>query len=258
MSDPLQDQEEEIQALQAIYPNELTVVCKTAGDVRFSIEIKCEEDESQTEPQFSIALDFTLPKEYPNEVPAIRIRSTCDDVLPSDVDELRNILSEEAQSMLGMVMTFTLVSTALEWLNKLKDTDGIRRKEAAERAKRELEEAERKKFEGTRVTVESFMKWKMQFDQEMALLAKEQERVEASNGPKKLTGRELFERDKSLNESDLKFIEEDKDVSYDLSGVKVDTKLFENLDDLDLEDDDDEYDPSNDLDDDDDDDDEDD
>ena len=254
MCDPAEDQEQEIQALQAIYPNELTVVSRNPRDVRFSIAIKCEPGESSEETDFSIAIDFTLPPAYPNEVPAIRVRSTCDDVLPSDTEELKQLLEKEAQQNLGMVMTFILVSSALEWLNKLKDNYSTRRQEEAERLKKEIEEAERKKFEGTRVTVESFMKWKMQFDQEMSLLSKQQVDSETTEGgPKKLTGRELFEKDKSLNESDLKFIEDDKDISYDLSGVKVDTKLFEDLDELDIEDDDDEdYDPEKDLDDDDD------
>lgn len=252
MCDPVEEQEQEIQALQAIYPNELTIVSISSGDVRFTIDIKCETSDGDTnEPDFSIALDFTLPPSYPNEVPAIRVRSTCDVVFSTDADNLKKILDEESEKNLGMVMTFTLVSSALEWLNKLKDDDIVRRKEAADKAKRELEEAERKKFEGTRVTVESFMRWKMQFDQEMSLLAKKQQESEPSDGPKKLTGRELFEKDKSLNESDLKFIEEDKDISYDITGVKVDTKLFEDLDDLDIEDEDDEdYDPEKDLDDD--------
>ncbi|XP_066972342.1 RWD domain-containing protein 1-like [Macrobrachium rosenbergii] len=47
---------------------------------------------------------------------------------------------------------------------------------------------------------------------------------------KKLTGRELFMRDKTLNESDLSFLGEGE------SEVTVDESLFQDLDDLDLED----------------------
>lgn len=53
------------------------------------------------------------------------------------------------------------------------------------------------------MTVESFLRWKFNFEEDMGLLKKRNE--EEKN--KKLTGRELFMTDKSLNESDLKFLE---------------------------------------------------
>lgn len=62
-----------------------------------------------------------------------------------------------------------------------------------------------KKFEGTRVTVESFFIWKQAFDEEMGYVFKKEK-----DKNKKLTGRELFMIDKSLIESDLKFLEDGK------------------------------------------------
>lgn len=62
-----------------------------------------------------------------------------------------------------------------------------------------------KRFEGTRVTVETFWKWKTRFEDEMGI-AKKREYNDREG--KKLTGRELFLQDKSLNESDLKFLED--------------------------------------------------
>jgi hypothetical protein len=94
---------------------------------------------------------------------------------------------------------------------------------------------ERKKFEGTRVTVESFMAWRSKFEAEMDRLNKKEmaNKLELS---KKLTGRQLFETNKSLIESDLQFLDESvDDVDFD---VKVDESLFQDLDDLDLEEDD--------------------
>lgn len=46
---------------------------------------------------------------------------------------------------------------------------------------------------------------------------------------KRLTGKQLFEQDSTLNESDIKFLTSDP-------GVKVDESLFQDLDDLDLDD----------------------
>jgi len=48
------------------------------------------------------------------------------------------------------------------------------------------------------------LRWKYNFEEELGVLKKRNE--EEKN--KKLTGRELFMTDKSLNESDLKFLEE--------------------------------------------------
>ena len=122
-------------------------------------------------------------------------------------------------------MVFTLVTSASEWLSRRVEGDAQRRQAAEAQRKQELEEAENRKFEGTRVTVESFMKWKLLFDEEMSETLKLKKHGDKSGG--KLTGRELFEKDHTLNESDLQFMEEDKDISYDDAGVKVDTSLFD-------------------------------
>ena len=50
------------------------------------------------------------------------------------------------------------------------------------------------------------MTWKAKFDAEMASLKSHKEREE--EGKRKLTGRELFMTDKTLNESDLTFLGE--------------------------------------------------
>lgn len=68
------------------------------------------------------------------------------------------------------------------------------------------------------------MKWKVKFEEEMGI-AKKREIIEKEG--KKLTGRELFIKDKTLNESDLKFLED--------GDVKVNEALFEDVENLDLD-----------------------
>ena len=132
-----------------------------------------------------------------------------------------------------------------------------------ERKLREFEEGERKKFEGknlikkfnwkiypnsfywflfliiqkgTKVTLDNFMEWKRKYHEEIGKA--EKERLALEKNKLKLTGRQLFERDASLANSDLQFIGKDEDV------VAVDESLFQDLDDLDLDDEDDsEFDP---------------
>jgi hypothetical protein len=105
---------------------------------------------------------------------------------------------------LGMVMIFTLASAALEWLNERCDAARHEKAKEAERLEREREEEEHRRFEGTRVSVETFMKWKLAFEQEFFA----QKRAKLDAASKKLTGKEMFLTDKTLNESDLKFLEE--------------------------------------------------
>lgn len=59
-----------------------------------------------------------------------------------------------------------------------------------------------------------------------------QKKEKASQEAKKLTGKELFLRDTTLNESDLKFLLE---AGESLENVKIDESLFQNLGDLELE-----------------------
>lgn len=128
-------------------------------------------------------------------------------------------------------MIFSLVSSAQEWLNQRWDDAKRQKEEEAERKKVEFEEAERKKFEGTRVTVETFLKWRNEFEQDMGIAAR---REKISTGGK-LTGKELFLTDVTLIESDIKFLLEAGDS---IENVKIDESLFQNIDDLELDDDD--------------------
>lgn len=68
-----------------------------------------------------------------------------------------------------------------------------------------------KRFEGTRVTVESFLSWKEKFDEEMGYTKR---RELADREGKKLTGKELFMTDKTLDQSDLKFLDDGKMFNF--------------------------------------------
>jgi hypothetical protein len=146
-----------------------------------------------------------------------------------------------------MPVIFTLASHLSEQLSIQSENRQTRYRENIERKQREEEEAEQKRFLGTCVTVESFIKWKVQFDAEQSELIKT---VKVDEGDmKKLTGRQLFEKDRSLYDSDIKFISGEGRSFYNrvdycelirlsLGGevVEVDESLFEDMLDLDLDD----------------------
>ncbi|XP_060519455.1 RWD domain-containing protein 1 [Cylas formicarius] len=228
-----EEQTGELEALESIYYGDFVVISN--APIKFSIPIKTEEYDTDISSGLSCDLVITYTPKYPEEAPIIEIEN------PTNFDngyksELLKYLQEQVQENLGMVMVFTLVSSAQERLNVKYDEIKKDREEKEARKIKEEEEAERKRFEGTRVTIESFLKWKQQFEEEMGI---DKKRELAEKEGRKLTGRELFMTDNTLNESDLKFLDE-------IDRVKVDESLFQDLDDLDLDDEDDEdFDPNN-------------
>ncbi|CAG8720372.1 166_t:CDS:2, partial [Dentiscutata heterogama] len=131
-----------------------------------------------------------------------------------------------------MAMVFTLLSFLKDSLTTFVIERQEQRKKAEEDRIRKEIEAENAKFQGTKVTVASFLEWKENFEREMtekekatkslALLKKEEIRKN------KLTGRQLFEQDEAFANSDATFIEE--------GDVTVDISLFEREVDIESED----------------------
>ena len=85
-----------------------------------------------------------------------------------------------------MAMIFTLVSAAQEKLNEFVDKLKNRKEEEQLRKEREAEEAEKNKFTGTPVTLETFLAWRRAFEQETLQSGKNKEQ----NFKGKLTGKE--------------------------------------------------------------------
>ncbi|CAH2241893.1 RWD domain-containing protein 1 [Pararge aegeria] len=220
------EQTSEVEALDSIYYGDMQIL-QSAPMHKFSIPIKSEGyDDGEG---LACELVFTYTAKYPEELPLLEINTdeSFDEMV--DRNELYRHLIEQADENKGMVMVFTLVSAGQEWLNEKWDSIQREREEEVLAKKKADEEAEMKRFEGTRVTVESFLAWRKQFENEMGIPAKREKEGKDKN---KLTGKELFLRDTTLNESDLKFLE-------DGDAVKVDESLFQDLDDLELSDEDD-------------------
>ncbi|KAG6457469.1 RWD domain-containing protein 1 [Manduca sexta] len=221
------EQVSEVEALDSIYYGDMQIL-ETEPVHKFSIPIKSEGFDDGD--GLACQLVFTYTPKYPDDMVQIEIENeeNFDNIV--DKEELLTHLIEQGKENLGMVMVFTLVSAGQEWLNEKWDKVKKDREEQILAKQKADEEAELKRFEGTRVTVESFLAWRKQFEIDMGIPAKREREAKDKN---KLTGKELFLRDTTLNESDLKFLE-------DGDAVKVDESLFQDLDDLDLTDEDDE------------------
>ncbi|XP_036265958.1 RWD domain-containing protein 1-like [Pipistrellus kuhlii] len=135
-----------------------------------------------------------------------------------------------------MVMTFTLVTAVQEKLNEIVDQIKTRREEKKKKKKeKEAEEAEKQLliFHGTPVTIENFFSWKAKFDAKLLEIKKKRMKEEEQAGKNKLSGKQLFETDHNLDTSDIQFLEDAG------NNVEVDESLFQEMDDLELEDDED-------------------
>lgn len=110
---------------------------------KFSIPIKSEEYEAdaETENGLTCELVFTYTAKYPDEGPVVEIQN--ENFEQHYVDVLLEFLNEQIKENLGMVMVFTLVSSAQEWLNEKWDEIKKQKDEEVSRKLKEEEEAER-------------------------------------------------------------------------------------------------------------------
>lgn len=93
-------------------------------------------------------MTFTFPIKYPDEAPLLEIETdNFDDDLVKEkiIDNVKELIEEN----MGTEMIFTLVASAQEHMNTLFDEIKLEREEAKTRREQEIEELERKRFEGT-------------------------------------------------------------------------------------------------------------
>jgi len=241
-----EEQNSEIEALESIYEGDIKVLCREPQPV-FIMPVKTGVDGvTEDEDGPVIYLKMTLTPKYPEEVPVLEVLDAdpdadVDDNTSDDGDEVVSLidehglreplmehLNETAEENLGMVMGFTVISAASEWLTDRWEAIKREQDEIKERIKQEQEEAEKKRLEGTKVTVESFMAWKRKFDEERLALKAKVKKEDLG-----LTGKEQF-----LNNADIDLAPigggDGADADVAAAAVEVDESLFEDLDDLDV------------------------
>lgn len=128
----------------------LFTVLETEPHLNFKISIATD-DFNETQDGLACELVFTLPIKYPDEAPKLEIEE--DNFENSAImNKLQESLKAMIEENLGTEMIFTLVGGAQELLNTTFDEIKIRREEEKTKKQNELEEIERKRFEGTIVS----------------------------------------------------------------------------------------------------------
>jgi len=237
--DRKEEQQIEIESLLSIYPEELTVLTREntdpelfagtadVSDERLQFTLKITSSEAavgdSVDEVISTLWRFVFPEDYPDVPPEIFIVES-GELLTDSVNELLRIAQETAAENVGMASIFSIVSTVQDYLNKHAEECLLLIKEVSERSKREEEEIERKKMEGTRVSVESFIAWKIKFDAERA---KKTKTVIDTSTTKRLTGRQMFEENVNLDSSDQQLMEEGEECANVDERETVDAEEFD-------------------------------
>lgn len=187
------------------------------------------------ESDFKVLLNVQYTPGYPNEVPNLSIEPVEGDLEEEEIDELIAGMKVIGEENSGMAMVFALVAHLREALVDVIQKRAAKEKKREEERERELMEAEAARTRGTVVTVESFKNWRNKFmaeikaqqereDEEKLKLLSPKERDEWRKTKTKLSGRQLFEKNRDLATSDANYIEEgvtSVDITaYDRTGAR--------------------------------------
>ncbi|MCJ1478942.1 hypothetical protein MMC13_007626 [Lambiella insularis] len=200
------EQVEEREVLDSIFADEITGRnCAEYREISIPLEVVSQHEEPEPVP--ILLLTVTYPEAYPDSPPDLSLSAPPDAPKYSHLDiqddkaRLLAALEPTIEENLGMAMVFTLISTLKDSAELL-----ISERQAAAQALKDVEaakaeEEENRKFHGTAVTRETFLKWREKFRGKMADTEdRRREEKEADDKKRrvkveeKLTGKQLWER----------------------------------------------------------------
>lgn len=228
--DPVEEQLQEIEVLQSIYPDELTLI----NNINFSVRINLDVSSNR---KHALNLIVKYPELYPEVIPnlqieiaeeqeydddndeendgysdyedsgdgdededeetkqiklALNMAETIEFEKP-DLNELLIKLNEESELNLGIPMIFSLITLLKEESELLFENKLNFKNQEFEKKRRLQELKEQEKFHGTKVTKESWNKWRNDFRKEMKIEEIDKNRFKKMHNGK-LTGKQIFEQ----------------------------------------------------------------
>ena len=206
--DPLEEQQQELEVLESIYPDELTKI----SDQKFSIHIALD---TPSETKHTIILHVKYPPEYPEVVPELSLEAEFEDEGPrlgdlgefvrfelADIRTLLLKIEDEAAAQIGIPSVFALTSQLREEAESLFQAKLTKAQKEYETKLLAQEMEEQKKFHGTKVTKELWTKWRENLRKELKIDEKVAQAYQEMHGGR-MTGREIFEKGLAGNEDDL-------------------------------------------------------
>ncbi|KAF2862832.1 RWD-domain-containing protein [Piedraia hortae CBS 480.64] len=205
-----QEQKEEREVIDAIFPDEIQDISPSEYRVTVNLELEKEasaQDDEETPADPAIILHVRYPEAYPDEPPILDLFQppNASKHIHLDVRQDKAQLLESLQPTIdenmSMAMVYALITSLKEAAEQL-----VADRIAALQAQKDLElqkaeEEENRKFEGEKVTKESFMAWRERFQKEMReeaerkhaeLEAEEKKRRGGKAEEKRLTGKQLW------------------------------------------------------------------
>lgn len=192
--------------LDSIFPEEITDISETEYRISMLLDIPTREEDDEPP---TILLNVRYGEAYPDEAPMLDITAPPNAPKHEHLDihedkaQLLQALQPTIEENMGMAMVFTLYSTLKDEAESLMISRQNAVHEAHEQELRKAEEEENRKFEGEKVTPDSFKKWQAEFKQEMAELkqrqkeqaeAEEKRKTRGKAEEKRLTGKQLWEQ----------------------------------------------------------------
>lgn len=209
-----QEKENEIEALQSIYMENIKIIDEDKLEIDVFPSLGEKDEQS-----LGMTLNVSFSPKYPEE-PLYFSLSSLKGLTRNECDELKSKIDESIKDFLGSVYIFNIVTLIQEDLQQKMDEiekqteeeltlEKIREEKELEQQRlaqlnRFTKDSEYKDVEikGTPVTIEIFEKWKKEFDKKTIKKEKEESQ--------KLTGRQLFEqKTKWVDESILKEVDEE-------------------------------------------------
>lgn len=227
------EQAEEREVLDSIFPDEIQDISDTEYRITIVLEVKSESEVEDDSP--TIILNVRYPESYPDEAPMLDITQPPNAAkyahldIQEDKARLLLALQPTIEENLGIAMIFTLVST-------LKDAAEVlitERQQAVQALKdveaQEAEAEENRKFEGEKVTRETFLAWRERFREEMEqekarraaeIEAEEKKKRGGKAEEKKLTGKQLWQQG-LVGKVDEEDEDDGEDVIESMKDLKV-------------------------------------
>ncbi|KAK5164817.1 Protein gir2 [Saxophila tyrrhenica] len=222
-----EDQKEEREVLDSIFPEEIQDISDTEYRITIALDVQPQSEEEPAAPVIIL--------NYPDEAPSLDVTAPPNALKHQHLDvqedkaRLLDSLQPTIEENMGIAMVFSLVST-------LKDSAELliaERQQAVQAQKefesRQAEAEENRKFEGQKVTAESFLAWREKFRQDMeeekarrAAEVEAEERKKRGGKPeeKKLTGKQLWQQGLAGNAIDDD--DEGEDAMEGMKELKVD------------------------------------
>jgi len=220
-------QREEINILSSIYMGDLDFV-KQMPPYRLTINLKpfMEHWVLDDQDNLTVQVDIQLTKAYPNEAPQIELNPKKTMMSKQNVSTMYKFIEEISNTYKGIPMIFEIIETLRFWIQTNLAGPEMRpkkmkRKNMNDELALDLGDEEEvvvnltKKETYTPCTKEAFLAWKKKFDAEMSEIKRLKNDVVLEDNTK-LSGRQMFEKNKTLAASDLAVKEEDdgEDIDY--------------------------------------------